>query len=76
MGDTIVAVDGFAFTADALRAAIKSAKGGSTPLELILKNGDRYRTVHIPYYDGLRYPQLERVDSVEDRLGEIYKPRS
>jgi predicted metalloprotease with PDZ domain len=75
-GDTIVAVNGHAFKADVLKDAVKSAKGGSTPIELILKNGDRYRTVRIPYYDGLRYPQLERVENTEDRLGAILTPRT
>src|SRR6185295_15306238 len=73
-GDTIIAGNGAAFKADGLKDAVKSAKGGSTPVELIVKKGDRYRTVRIPYYDGLRYPQLERVESVEDRLGAIFKP--
>lgn len=76
MGDTIVAVNGSAFKADGLKDAVKNAKGGNTPIELIVKNGERYKTVRIPYYDGLRYAQLERVESVEDRLGAILKPRT
>jgi len=75
-GDTIVAVNGYAFKADGLKDAVKNAKGGSMPIELILKSGERYRTVRIPYYDGLRYPQLERVESTDDRLGAIFKPRT
>ncbi|HEU4624725.1 MAG TPA: hypothetical protein VFS52_08200 [Steroidobacteraceae bacterium] len=76
MGDTIVAVNGRAFKADVLKSAIKSAKGGSTPLELIVKNGERYKVVRVPYFDGLRYPQLERVSDTEDRLAQILKPRT
>ena len=75
-GDTIVAVNGLAFKSDVLKDAVKAAKGGSAPIELIVKNGDRYRTVPIPYHGGLRYPQLERVDNTEDRLGAILKPRT
>jgi hypothetical protein len=41
-----------------------------------VKNGDRYKVVRIPYYGGLRYPQLERVSGADDRLGEILKPRT
>ncbi len=29
------------------------------PIEFIVKNGDRYRTVKIDYHGGLRYPHLE-----------------
>jgi predicted metalloprotease with PDZ domain len=75
-GDTIVAVNGHAFKADVLKSAIKNAKGGTTPIELIVKNGDRYKVARIPYYDGLRYPQLERVSGTDDRLAQILKPRS
>ena len=35
------------------------------PLELLLKNGDQYRTITIDYREGLRYPHLER-----DRRGD------
>jgi predicted metalloprotease with PDZ domain len=75
-GDTIVAVNGVAFKADVLKDAVKGAKGGSTPIELIVKNGDRYKVARIPYYDGPRYPRLERVENTEDRLAQILKPRT
>jgi predicted metalloprotease with PDZ domain len=76
MGGTIVAVNGVAFKGDVLKSAVKSAKGGSTPIELIVKYGERYRVVRVPYYDGLRYPQLERVSGTDDRLEAILKPRT
>ncbi|MFL6606309.1 MAG: M61 family metallopeptidase [Steroidobacteraceae bacterium] len=75
MGGVILAVNGYAFKAEALRAAVKNAKDGTTPIELIVRNGDRYQTVRIPYYGGLRYPQLERADGI-DRLSDILKPRT
>ena len=76
MGGTIVAVNGVAFKGDVLKSAVTSAKGGSTPIELIVKYGERYRVVRVPYYDGLRYPVLERVSGADDRLGAILKPRT
>jgi predicted metalloprotease with PDZ domain len=75
-GDTIVAVNGHAFKADVLKSAIKNAKGGTTPIELIVKNGERYKVARIPYYDGLRYPQLERLNGTDDRLAAILKSRT
>jgi predicted metalloprotease with PDZ domain len=57
----VVAVDGAAYTSDRLKDAVKAAKGGRTPIKLLVKAGDRYREVAIPYYGGLRYPKLEKV---------------
>jgi hypothetical protein len=32
--------------------------------------------VRIAYFDGLRYPRLERIEHAEDRLSAITKPRT
>lgn len=58
-GIDLVAVNGIAFDRDRLLAAVKSTKDGA-PLELLMKEGDAYRTVHIDYRGGLRYPVLAR----------------
>jgi predicted metalloprotease with PDZ domain len=76
MGGTIVAVNGFAFEPEALQKAVKNAKGGTTPIELIVRNGEHYQIVRIPYYGGLQYPHLERVNGTDDRLSDILKPRT
>lgn len=75
MGTLLVAVDGREYRADRLKAAITAAKQSHQPIELIVKNLDRYRTVRIPYFDGLQYPQLQRIDKTEDRITAILKPR-
>jgi predicted metalloprotease with PDZ domain len=76
-GTTLVAVNGREYRPERLREAIALARGGSrSPIELIVKNVDRYRTVRIPYYEGLKYPRLERVEKSEDRLTAIMKPRT
>ncbi|MNI59465.1 M61 glycyl aminopeptidase [compost metagenome] len=74
-GWEVVAVGGRAASADALKEAVTAAKGSSEPIELILKNGDRFKTVRFDYHDGLRYPHLERIEGTPDRLGEILAPR-
>ena len=63
VGTQIIAVNGIAFDADRLKSAIKDASKTSAAIELLVKNGDRYRTVKIDYHDGLRYPHLEREGS-------------
>jgi predicted metalloprotease with PDZ domain len=76
MGTLLVAVNGREYRAERLRTAIAVAKYNKQPIELLVKNLDRYRTVRIPYFDGLKYPQLQRLDRTEDRLGAILKPRT
>ena len=74
-GWEVVAVGGRAASADALKEAVTAAKGSSEPIELILKNGDVFKTVRFDYHDGLRYPHLERIEGAPDRLGDILSPR-
>ncbi len=73
-GATLLAVNGRTYKADMLKQAIKEAKGGGEPIELILKKDDRYRTVRLDYHDGLRYPMLKRIEGVPDRLDAILQP--
>ncbi|WP_395944042.1 M61 family metallopeptidase [Brevundimonas sp.] len=74
-GWSLVAVNGKAGSAEALRAAVTASKGTDAPLELLIKSGDRFRTVAFDYHDGLRYPRLERIPGTPDRLGDILSPR-
>lgn len=60
VGQQLIAVDGVTCDADRLKTAITDAKLGKAPIELLVKNGDRYRTVAIDYHEGLKYPRLER----------------
>ncbi|MBD7940806.1 M61 family metallopeptidase [Brevundimonas guildfordensis] len=74
-GWEVVAVGGRAASADVLKEAVTAAKESSEPIELILKNGERFKTVRFDYHDGLRYPHLERIEGTPDRLGDILSPR-
>jgi predicted metalloprotease with PDZ domain len=76
VGTQIIAVDGIAFDADRLKAAIKEDRQSSAAIELLIKNGNRFRTVKIDYHDGLRYPHLERDGSAAARLDQILAPRN
>lgn len=74
-GWELVSVGDRAASPAVLRDAVTAAKGKTTPIRLTVKNGDRMRTLDIPYYGGLRYPRLERVPGTPDRLGDILAPR-
>ena len=74
-GNKIAAVNGLAVDGtETLTDAITDAHKSNAPIELLLHDGARYRTVTIPYHGGLRYPHLERVANTPDRLGDILTP--
>ncbi len=74
-GATVVAVNGEAYSGDVLEDAVKAAKDDKAPIELMLKEFDRYRTVKLDYHGGLRYPHLERIEGRPDYLTPILTPR-
>jgi predicted metalloprotease with PDZ domain len=72
----LVSVNGKAYTSKLLTQAILDAEKSKAPIKLQFLSDKTYTTVELPYYDGLRYPSLERVDGTPDRLDEILKPSS
>ena len=66
---TLVAVNGRAYKPELLKQAVTANKDGKAPIELLLREGELYRTVKIDHRGGLRYPKLERIAGTEDRLG-------
>jgi predicted metalloprotease with PDZ domain len=73
-GTKILSVNGRAYSDDALKGAITAAKGGRTPIELIVQKGEIYRTIRLPYHQGLRYPVLERVGTGPSTLDTLLAP--
>jgi predicted metalloprotease with PDZ domain len=73
-GEKIIAVNGNIFSGDALKAAIKQAKGATEPIHLILQGDTFVNTTDLDYHDGERYPSLVRVDGTPDYLDDITKP--
>jgi predicted metalloprotease with PDZ domain len=70
-GSTVVAVNGDAYKGELLQKAIVAARASSAPIELLIKNNDRYRTVKLDYHDGLRSPHLRPIEKVRSRLDDI-----
>jgi len=68
------AVNDQAFSMANLRAAIVAAEKTDAPIKLLLKRDDEFLTLNVDYHGGLRYPHLERVESVPDRLDAILAP--
>jgi predicted metalloprotease with PDZ domain len=74
-GVQILAIDGVAYSAEVLKDAIRLAQSKQSPIELIVKSGERFMVANLDYHDGLRYPHLERDASEPARLDDIVAAR-
>lgn len=63
-GARIVAVNGMAYSHQAMRAEISAAKASGRPLDLLVRRGTRFATVPVSWTGGLRWPWLERSSSM------------
>jgi predicted metalloprotease with PDZ domain len=70
-GNKIEAVNGLALEGS---ETLTEAVGAKAPVVLLVRDAARVRTVRVDYRGGLRYPHLERVAGVEDRLDAIVAP--
>lgn len=72
----IIAVNELAFDVDQFKTAIKAAQHATAPISLIVREGERFRTVQLDYHGGLRYPHLERDPSRPDLLEPIFASKN
>ena len=72
----VVGVNGRVYNPELLSDAIKSAKGTSQPITLLVVVDGYYRTCTINYHDGARFPHLERDGDRPDYLDELIKPQA
>jgi predicted metalloprotease with PDZ domain len=75
VGTQIQGVNDEAYSGEVLKAAIVAAKDGKDPIRLIVRNGDRFRTVSIDYHGGPRYPKLEKIGKGMSGLDRLLEPR-
>jgi predicted metalloprotease with PDZ domain len=68
-GVRITAVNGRPFTPSVLEAAVNA--GAATPLVMKVHVNGQNSILRIDYHGGLRYPRLERISGVPDRLGAL-----
>lgn len=74
--EQVVAVNGRQYNSTLLHDSIAKSTGTTGPIELLIKDGDFYRTVRIDYHGGERYPHLERDQSKPDLLSLIVAPQA
>ena len=63
-----------AFSVANLREAILAAEKSNAPIKLLVKRDREFLTLKVDYHGGLRYPHLERVESMPDHLDAILAP--
>lgn len=73
-GTMLVAVNGRKFNPDILRDELKGSQANGHNLELLVMNGDYYKTFTLNYHDGEKYAHLVRDESKPDVLSEIITP--
>src|SRR6266536_5772877 len=71
-GMKVVAVNGRRWSPAILRDAI--ARSASRPIELLVDNGEFFRTFRLDYAGPERYPHLERDPARPDLLSQIIRP--
>lgn len=72
-GMRVLAVDGWVFSAERMRDAVK-ATPRTGKLELTLTFGERVETRAIAYDGGMRWPRFERIEQEPDILAAIARP--
>ena len=72
VGTKLIAVNNRALDTDELKAVIKAKK---SPLSLLVKTGDIYRTIELNYDGGLRYPKLEKTGPGPSSLEAVFAPK-
>ncbi|MBS0480212.1 MAG: M61 family metallopeptidase [Proteobacteria bacterium] len=75
LGDSIVAVNGLAYTPERLRAAVTEARDSKAPIVLLVKASEEVKSVSIDYHGGLRYPHFVKVGTGESGLDKLLAPR-
>jgi predicted metalloprotease with PDZ domain len=70
----LIAVNGRQFSATVLRETVDAAAKNAEPVELLIKDGEFYKSYRVDYHGGLRYPHLERDAAKTDLLTAIISP--
>ncbi len=73
-GAKLLAINGNAFSPEAVRDAVRDSKTATTPITFLTQS-DTFITTHtLDYHDGARYPHLERIEGTPALLDDITTP--
>jgi predicted metalloprotease with PDZ domain len=72
----IVAVNGRKFNPQLLKEAVGAAVNSTAPIEILVEDGEFYKTLRIDYHGGEKYPRLVRDEAKPDLLSAIAAPHA
>ena len=72
----IVAVNGRRFNSQLLHEAIQATVKSAEPIEIMVEDGDFFKTFRVGYRGGEKYPSLVRDESLPDLLSAITAPHA
>jgi predicted metalloprotease with PDZ domain len=72
----IVAVNSRKFNIQLLREAVQAAVKSTAPIEIMVEDGEFYKTCRVDYHGGEKYPNLVRDESQPDLLSAIAAPKA
>jgi predicted metalloprotease with PDZ domain len=75
-GMKVLAINMRRFSPEVLHDALAASKKPDSTLEILVENGDIFRTYKVEYHDGARHPRLERLQGQPDLLSKILAPAS
>jgi hypothetical protein len=70
----LIALNSLKWNPGLLHVALKEAKGSNEKIELLVENGQFFKTYTIEYHGGEKNPHLERVSGQPDMMQEMLKP--
>lgn len=72
----IIAVNGRKFNPQLLRETVEDSVRAASPIEIMVEDGEYYKTFRIEYHGGEKYPQLVRDEAKPDLMSEILAPHA
>jgi predicted metalloprotease with PDZ domain len=72
----IIAVNGRQFSTTELHHAVADSAKSTSPIQLLIRDGEYYKTLSLDYHEGEKYPHLVRDKSKPDLIGEIIRPHA
>jgi predicted metalloprotease with PDZ domain len=73
-GSILVAINGREYSDDAFKSALTEAKTTRQPIQILVRDGELYKTVALNYFEGLRYPALEKIGTGSSSLDALLRP--
>ncbi|HEY3824133.1 MAG TPA: hypothetical protein VGL82_06220 [Bryobacteraceae bacterium] len=72
----IIAVNGRQYSASVLHHAVEDSAKSTVPIQLLVKDGEYYKTFNVDYHGGEKYPHLVRDKLKADLISDIVRPHA